>query len=765
LLLCLCIAAAAGAWAEDEPMQLFLELVLNELQTGQIIEVQAVGEHYLVARRDLIAAGLKLDAEGADPVALDSLAGVRSTYEQELQQLKLDVPVEWLPRQQIGVANAGDRIEAVSSLGALLNYDFFYSDTEGGDAVASAYTEQRVFGDKGLLSNSGVYRQSFGGEGDLDGYYRYDSYWRFNDQQRLLSYGAGDVISGALTWNSAVRMGGVQMSRNFTLRPDLISYPMPRFSGDASVPSTVDLFIDNTRVSSETLKPGPFTFNSAPVISGAGQATVVTTDALGRQVATTVPFYVTNTLLQKGLTDYSLSLGRLRQNYGLENFSYGRYAGSGTFRYGVNDQLTLESHAETASGFQLVGLGSTFAVGNFGSVTSSLSQSRYNQSGQQYSLGYSYFSRLFGVSAQRIERTRGYSDLSVVEALDTRPLDNFLLKRSDQVTFTVSPPGVGSLGLGYFASVGQDGSSTRLINLSWSRTLWKNISFYVSLNRVIGEEGYAAQAQVVVPFDMLSTLSASTERSRSGRYSQRVNYSRNAPSEGGLGMNLNYGSGDSEYTEADFTWRNQKVQLQGGAYSDAGNLTHWGDASGSLVAMDGGLFATNRVDDAFVLVSTEGYPGVPVSFEHQLIGETDAKGHLLVPWVPSYYRGQYEVDLLKLPSNVVAGDTQRFIAVGEGSGALLAFELRQQFSASIVLVDENGAFLPQGAVATLVGGGARNPVGWDGVAYFENLAAHNELDVRIPNAGQCRASFDIDPQIAEMAQIGPLTCHRTTGAP
>ena len=128
-------------------MQLFLELVLNELPTGQIIEVQAVGEHYLVARRDLIAAGLRLDAEGADPVALDSLAGVRSTYEQEMQQLRLDVPVEWLPRQQIGVANGGDRIEAVTSLGALFNYDVYYSNPDGGTALASAFTEQRVFGE------------------------------------------------------------------------------------------------------------------------------------------------------------------------------------------------------------------------------------------------------------------------------------------------------------------------------------------------------------------------------------------------------------------------------------------------------------------------------------------------------------------------------------------------------------------------------------------------------------------------------------------
>jgi outer membrane usher protein len=46
---------------------------------------------------------------------------------------------------------------------------------------------------------------------------------------------------------------------------------------------------------------------------------VVTTDAVGRQVTTAVPFYISNTLL-KPLFDYSLSLGKIREDYGLKNF-------------------------------------------------------------------------------------------------------------------------------------------------------------------------------------------------------------------------------------------------------------------------------------------------------------------------------------------------------------------------------------------------------------------------------------------------------------
>ncbi|MGV8566355.1 hypothetical protein ACV34R_30820, partial [Pseudomonas aeruginosa] len=79
-----------------------------------------------------------------------------------------------------------------------------------------------------------------------------------------------------------------------------------------------------------------------------GEATVVTTDAQGRQVVTSLPFYVSNTLLARGLSDFDLSVGRLRDDYGLRNFSYADNAASGIYRYGVSDRLTLSTHAEAA---------------------------------------------------------------------------------------------------------------------------------------------------------------------------------------------------------------------------------------------------------------------------------------------------------------------------------------------------------------------------------------------------------------------------------
>lgn len=744
---------------------LYLELVVNELSSGKVVEVRENQGRLFAQRDDLLAAGVRLPSETMPWIALDRIDGLQSEYQQENQCLLLTLPSEWLPHQRFGPSSLSEQMEAQSALGALFNYDLYYNHTENAGHYANTWLEQRVFDGFGMISNTGVYRHSFSGPAYRDGYTRYDTTWRFNDQQRMLSLSGGDLITGALTWNSAVRVGGLQISRDFSLRPDLITYPLPRFDGDVAVPSTLDLFIDDARIGQQELRPGPFTLNTVPYISGAGTATLVTTDVLGRQVSTTVPFYVTDTLLRQGLSDFSLSLGKLRRNYGVEDFSYGSLVSSGSLRYGLTDSLTLESHAEVGAGLRQAGVGTTVGLGLAGALTGSVSQSSGIGNGQQYSLGYSYYARRFGITAQRIQRTQDYADLSVALALDSDLAGGPLSKIQDQLTFSFSPEGFGSFGVGYFASEDHSGRRTRLVNLSWSRSLWGSSSLYLSFIRQLDDASHAIQAQLVIPFDLHSTLTTGVERDSNGNQRVRANYSRNPPSDGGLGWNLGYAGGDTQYRQADLTWRTQHAQVQAGVYENEGTATQWGGVSGSLVAMQGQVFASNRIDDAFVLVSTDGYSNVPVRYEHQLLGRTDSAGYLLVPWVPSYYPGQYEVDLLDLPSNLQLAETQQRIAVHQGSGALLAFPMVMSLSASIQLVDGTGAPLPRGTQVLHRPSGQRTYIGWDGQLYFEGLSRDNQLEASLADGSRCSSQFSLDDTAVEMAVIGPLACLREEAQP
>ncbi|MGE8414537.1 MAG: fimbria/pilus outer membrane usher protein [Pseudomonas sp.] len=738
--------------------QLYLELVINQMNTGKVVAVQQRAGRLAVAAQALEENGIKLPTGQAGEVDLDGVPGLHSQYDSQGQRLLLEVPSDWLPEQFIGSRQAYPRTPALSSFGALLNYDLYLNDTDDGGTYLAAGNELRLFDTWGTLSSSGQYRRTISGSQGAslnNGYRRYDTTWRFSDDERLLTYEAGDLVSGALPWSSSVRLGGVQLSRDFAVRPDLVTYPLPQFAGQAAVPSSVDLFINGYKSSSAELQPGPYTLTNIPFINGAGEAVVVTTDALGRQVSTTVPFYVTSSLLQQGLTDFSVAAGTLRRDYTLRDFGYGPGVTSASLRHGLNDSLTLESHAEASQSLALGGLGGNLRLGQFGVLNTAFSQSRFDgNGGQQLSVGYQYSSQRYSLSYQRVQRRDQYADLTVVDSPYTS-----LSRRSEQLTLSLNLERFGSLGAGYFDVRAADSTRTRLLNLTWSKPLWRSSSFYLSANREIGDSQWAMQAQLVVPFDLHGSLSLSNERSKAGENRQRVNFSRSVPLEGGLGYNLGYATGDGpDYRQADVTWRLQSVRLQAGVYGTSEAETRWADASGSLVWMDHQVFAANRIDDAFVVVSTAGYKDIPVRYENQLVGQTDKNGHLLVPWSSAYYRGKYEIDPLNLPANVQSPNVEQRVAVRRGSGYLLEFPLTRVIAASIVLVDAQQRELPLGSTVTHQQSGARAVVGWDGLVYLENLSAHNSLAVSLADGSRCQAQFDIDLQQQQIPLVGPLVC-------
>ncbi len=174
-----------------------------------------------------------------------------------------------------------------------------------------------------MLDNTWLSRLSDSSSGDtLADSARLDTTWTrsFVDSTSVLR--VGDSITGNLPWSRATRFGGIQLQRDFALQPDLITFPIPQFLGQAAVPSTVDLYVNGLRRYSGETPAGPFQLGTVPIVNGAGNAQVVVTDALGRQTTFDFPFYTTSQLLRPGLDDYSLELGFVRENYGVSSFDY-----------------------------------------------------------------------------------------------------------------------------------------------------------------------------------------------------------------------------------------------------------------------------------------------------------------------------------------------------------------------------------------------------------------------------------------------------------
>lgn len=759
------------AVAAEQVITYQLELVINQYETGDVAAVTFRQGQYSVAARALQQAGIKPEKLTSEDVNLSVLPGVKVQYQSESQRLRIDVPAEWLQPQFLSADETRLRYPAQSNAGALLNYDIYASRSDNGGNQLSAGNELRVFSPYGYLSNSGLLRQSSLSNG-LDGgsgYLRYDTTLGNFDEQHALSWRAGDLITAALAWSNSVRIGGIQVARDFSLRPDIVTYPLPQFSGEAAVPTTVDLFINGNRSASTQVRPGPFTVSNMPFINGAGEATIITQDAQGRQVSLTLPFYASSALLKPGLSDYSLAAGAVRQDYGRKNFSYAEAVASGSYRYGVSDYLTLESHAEGASSLALGGVGSVVKLAHYGVLNTSYTQSSMKgESGQQLSWGYQYSYSAFSIGTQHTLRSAGFANLALYDNAihSTRSEDDAdniapsfsLSRRSSQYSTSLSMNQYGNIGAAYIDITDQQDYRTRLLNLSWSRSLWSGSNFTLSASKNIGGDGWSSALSLTVPLGSYSNAGISTERTGEGRTRQQVSYSRGMPSDGGFGWDLAYANqpGADSYQQASVNWRNTLLQTKAGFYGSSNNYTQWADMSGSLVTMDGSLFASNEISDAFVLVSTNRFPHVKVSYENQPIGETDSRGYLLIPRVISYYPAKYEINTLDLPANVAAIDTERHLSVQRKSGYLVTFPLKEVRPLTLTLRDPQGKPIPVSSQVQQ-DGRALTYVGWDGMVYLEDVNAGAQLTITTPDGQRCQATAPTTP-VAGATSPYPLIC-------
>lgn len=735
-------------------MRLRLELVVNGVGSGNIVAVEARDGTWLIDAQDLRGVHLRIASGTTGPVAINTMPQVQAFYDEAGQRLLLTVPSEWLPHQSLGEGASRVRIVPESSFGAVLNYDVYASGRQSGGGALSLLNEARIFGSFGTLRATSIYRRSLS-RSEVGRFTRFDTGWAYVDDERIQTYEAGDLITRTLASGMPVRIGGFQISRDFAVRPDVITYPLPSFSGTASLPTAVDLFINGHQAAAEKILPGPFTFNGLPYASGSGEAVIVTTDTQGRRFSTSIPFYVSNTLLRPGMSDFAFSAGKLRRNFGLKNFSYGAMVASGAWRQGVTDWLTFEVQGQAARSLVVAGTGATVRLGQFGVVDLSALASHYSSKDRfQISAAYQYNNRLMSLMIRHVRRSYEFRDLGSYEDLSL--LSPY---RETQANASVSLwDQLGVLGVNYIETR-RRGNLFRLAGLNYSKALWERGTLFVSANRDLVRASTSLMLQFSLPFGRNSAASAGLSRNADDQWRQHISYNKSLRSDGGLGWSgsLAHENNGAVTYQGDITWRTPSVQVQAGGYGRVGQDTVWGSIKGSLVVMDGGIFAANRISDAFVVVSTDGVPDIPVLKENQRVGVTRKDGRLLIPWLTAYYGAKFEIDPLDLPANVSTPVVEQRAAVKLGSGRLLRFPVRKISSATLILHDETGKPLALGAPVA-ANGEVKTYVGWGGVVYLEDATDLEGVTVNLPNGKRCGAAFSLPKGESVTVRLGPLTC-------
>ena len=75
---------------------------------------------------------------------------------------------------------------------------------------------------------------------------RLDSTWARDQPKQLHKTAIWRCDQRRKYLGGAVRLGGLQWATNFSIQPDFIPFPLPEMSGEVAMPSTVDLYVNNT---------------------------------------------------------------------------------------------------------------------------------------------------------------------------------------------------------------------------------------------------------------------------------------------------------------------------------------------------------------------------------------------------------------------------------------------------------------------------------------------------------------------------------------
>lgn len=746
----------AGGLPPGAGEQLYLEVTLNGSATSRIARFERDGDAFRVSAAVLGELGFRLPPSGPDVIDIATLPGVAVHYDVAAQRLEITAPPE-LVDQDLAVLNqrANPIPQPTASPGLLLNYDLYATRDNRNNTGFSAYTELRAFNSWGVLSNTALAR-SFDqlGTGTQTQSVRLDTTFSRSFVDDALTLRVGDTISGSLDWSRATRLGGIQLQRNFALQPELITFPVPAFYGQASLPSSVDLYINGMKQYSGDVPAGPFQLNTMPVVNGAGQGTVVITDAMGRQSTIAFPFYTTSQLLRPGLSDWSLDLGFVRESYGLRSFDYaGDPAFSGVWRQGVSNWLTLEGHAEALPSLTGGGAGAVMAIGDAGVLNAAYARSKdRGDTGSQAQLGYNWRNQRFNLAFNTTRTFGEYRDIA--SRYSPAPA-----RRSDRASAGLMLGKPGSLGLSYVAQEYPGEPRSRYASAYYSRSLGSRVSLNLSANQNLDDDrDRSVFLALSVALDHRVSASFSGQHDRDGNL-VTVDVNKSIDADGGFGWRLSAQEGSKQSGGlAEAGYHGQSAEVRAGLQNLNGDTLGYAGLGGALVFMNEQFFLARPIDDAFAVVSTDGIADVPVMLENRQIGTTNARGNLLVTRLNAYQPNKLSIDPMDLPANVDISRVNAQAVPSDRAGTMVRFGIRTVQAASLILHGPDGKPIPVGSRVALRDSAAPTAiVGYDGMVYLEGLDAKNVLDVQMAD-GRCVTRFDYRQQGDDVPLIGPLAC-------
>lgn len=755
--------------ATDDGVPLFLLVSLNGVATGLIVEFVwfSDADRIGILPSDLKDIGLTPPGSARSILLLDDIPGLSYHYDAAAQEIEISAAPARLRRRVIKGRTRATYAEPQPGYGALLNYHL--TGNIGSNVLSDGFQvenmfaslEGRLYAPFGVLRTTGsVSSRSLGFEGAQ--FHREDTTYSYSSARSLVTFSAGDVISSGQSWTRAIRMGGIQIRRDFSLRSDIVTDPQLAYSDTAAVPTAIDVYVNNVNAWSGTVPPGPFTLTDLPLIGESGEAQIVIRDEAGNEKTKTIGFFATENLLRRGQMDFSFEAGVARNNFAQASSAYGdERMMIASLRYGLTDRLTLQGHVEANSDLIAASGGISSALFHRAELGLAVGASRFQ--GQTGYLGhFDLRTEISGVDL-RISSTRhsgDYADLAYVTALadGTATSPDLLRPAKAQDVLSISTPlfsDLSTLGVNLINIERADTRNTILSGSFNKKVKWQDADFRISGFKDVSTENFGLSMGLSVPLGKHTRASSDLRRDSNGQ--RRAGLHVRKP--------LDQDVGSTAYrVDVEKTGKGDDSAFLGGSYrgrygvidarlqrANDGKVAAAASLEGALALSGAGLVAGNRISDGFAVVDL-GVADVPILLNNQPVAKTGLTGKALVAGLVPYQENRVSVDPFGLPLNANTIATAIQAVPARRSGTTLRMGRGVGSSALVALHDKTGNFVPVGSEVVVNGRKSEFVVGYDGEVWLEKLRRQNRIEV-IGAALRCTARFDLPPTEAAYLEL------------
>jgi outer membrane usher protein len=567
----------------------------------------------------------------------------------------------------------------------------------------------------------------------------------------------GDSLaySGALGGDAWI--GGITVSKEFSINPYYVRYPTLSLSTPIAVPSVMEVEVNGQVVSQQQVAPGRLDVRNLPLTIGRNDARIVVRDAFGQTRELSSTYYLTTTALAPGVHDYQYSFGFRRTGVGERSWDYHAPVLLARHRVGLTNATTAGGRVEMQPGHLFSGGPSFNFRVPFGEIEAAASVSRRdNQWGNASVTAFNYTGRPISAGGSVMMATRQYATLTP-NSINEDPKVQANLYASAALGRPLS------LTLQQSQTKMYQGLTRARSSLLASIHIHRNVELTVSGARTRDEHGRGreAYAGLTVLFGRASATVSHTRDQRGSRMG--VDAQQPLPVGAGYGYQLRVEDGATDVASGIARFQGQHGRYEVRQETVGTQTTTTLSAMGSIVGIGGGLYATRPVQQSFALIRVPGVEGVRAFASHQEIGKTGPGGDVLVPDLQAYYGNILNIADGDIPIEYVVADAGLTIAPPFRGGAVAHFDVQKVQRVLGRLKVSNGheeKYQQYGELTVTAPNGRSygSPIGNDGTFYFENLPKGAYAAVMEYRGTRCAFQLVIPGSNDMVVDVGTVRC-------